>query len=381
MNANASKLPIRPRIPSYFHIVPMDNGRIQFRTVGKTIVMRGKVVTDLISQLIEQLDGNHTIPEITAHLNDFGEQTILAALQRLQDKGLLEDAALVPPANLSEEELRRYGHQLTLFSRFKPNKYEVQSTLKSSQVIIFGLGGIGSWVLYSLSSAGVGRIRGVDAEIVRAKDMGSFYLEKDIGRPRSRVAARQVRKINRRVEFEGLAVEPQGVKDVEDLIEGYNLVIACEDTPSVTIYRWLNEACLGKETPWISGSLEGYIGRVGPAIVPRQTACYECYQLRLKSTLDAYDEFMAFERYLQEEHSESVSYGGLSSFGGVVGNYLALEALKMLTNFTSPVLYNKILMLDFLTLEASLHDVLKLPRCPACSSALNMPMVKAWEGG
>lgn len=37
-------LPLKPRIPSYFHIVPMSGDRIQLRSAHKTVILSGKSI-------------------------------------------------------------------------------------------------------------------------------------------------------------------------------------------------------------------------------------------------------------------------------------------------------------------------------------------------
>jgi thiazole/oxazole-forming peptide maturase SagC family component len=378
----ALNLPMQPLIPKYFHIIPMEDERkIQFRTAGKTIVLHGKAVTNLIPLLIPMLNGNHTAPEIVLHLQakGFDRQAVLTALSRLHDKGLLEDASHPPPSDFSKAELERYTHQLRFFSYFSANSYECQRALRDSLVAIFGLGQIGTQVLTSLVASGVQKIRGVDIETVQVNNIGTFYTPEDVGRPRVEIAAQRIEYINPGVEFQKVKQEIRHSDQIRPLVEYCDLCIICEDIPSLEIYEWANEVCLKEGVKWISGNLEGHIGRIGPAIIPRQTPCYKCYQLRFEGTLEAYDEFVALKHYLQAGNNRQVTYGSIPALAGIVGSCLALEALQMLTNFLPASSFGKVHIFDFSTLEMSAHEILKLPRCPSCSLTVDIPLAKDYE--
>ena len=236
-------------------------------------------------------------------------------------------------------------------------------------------------MLNALAIAGVGYIAGVDEARIQSRDCAgsTFYSLDDIGRLRCEAAQERMKRFST-ICFQSLPNPIQDARHVEEAIQDCGLVIVCaEDTPSLLL-RWANQACLTRGIPWTSGCLDGSVGMVGPSIIPHQTPCYECYWLRMKGNLEHHEEFIAFEKYLEQHGTRSDHfYGSLIPLPSVIGSLAALEAIKILTLFASPTLYGRLYEIDFLTLRAELHEILKLPRCPACGVTRRTPAVKPWS--
>lgn len=381
MRYKAYKLPKKPKIPKYFYIIPMDGDKLQARASFRTVILKGKSVRGLVPKLIPQLDGTKTVPEIVSILENVDKNVVIEVLNMLNKNRLLEDSSVKPSFKMSPEELDYYNPQISFFSQLSDDKYKFQGLLKNSQVAIFGLGEVGSKVLLSLIASGVGRIIGVDEGIIEARDLrlGSFYFRKDIGQPKHKVAEGIARSLNPYISFKGLRRKIKNTKDVLDLIDGCNLVVLCVERLSLAVYNWVNEACLEKKIPWTSGSLNIGEGIIGPSIIPYETPCYKCYELRAKGNIIFYEESMAFENYLNENLDSDVESGSLNCFGGIVGSFVALEAIKILSRFTYPTTYGHIYVVNFFTLEAKLHEILKLPRCPSCGPNKKSPIKKVWN--
>lgn len=59
----------------------------------------------------------------------------------------------------------------------------------------------------------------------------------------------------------------------------------------------------------------------------------------------------------------------LPSFGRVVGAWLAQAILTSVAGTGAPPLAGHVTRVDLLEMRADRHRVLRIPRCPACSSA------------
>lgn len=369
-------VPARPKIPDYFYVVPIGNDRLQFRAGPRVVRLGGKAVSQLFPKLLPLLNGRYQVSEITSELKEFKEETILAALTILRKKGLLEDASAMPSFDLSPQELKRYDRHFSFFSHFNDDRYEYQGILKSAKVAVLGLGQVGAQVLSSLAACGIGEIRVAGDGVVEGRDLGSFYTEAEIGKTKREAAQLSVSKINPHVQVESVEGKVSSVEDAMDLIDGADLVIVCVDGPSISIFRWVNEACLTKKIRWTSASLNGNEAIIGPSIVPFETACYTCYELRRKANETFYEEYLAFEKYMEDNPDLVREYGSIPSLSEMVGGYVALEAIKILTDVTFPVTCGRICTVNFLSLETDVEEVLKLPYCPTCSQA--KPKPKLW---
>lgn len=120
-------------------------------------------------------------------------------------------------------------------------------------------------------------------------------------------------------------------------------------------------------------------GTVGPFFVPYETCCYTCYDRRVKANLEAYHEYLAYQKYLGKSMKHPAPYGYLPSFAAIIGDLIAIETIKHLTQFVVPKTYGATFSLNFLTFESEFHEVWKLPRCPSCGPAARTPPRAVWS--
>jgi tRNA A37 threonylcarbamoyladenosine dehydratase len=80
--------------------------------------------------------------------------------------------------------------------------------LAQARVVVFGLGGVGSFAVEALARAGVGHLRLVDHDVVSPSNLNRqlFALRSTLGQPKAEVAAARVRDINPDCEVEACHV-------------------------------------------------------------------------------------------------------------------------------------------------------------------------------
>jgi thiazole/oxazole-forming peptide maturase SagC family component len=291
-------------------------------------------------------------------------------------KGIVEDASPPNSLSLAPEELTTYQNQLNFFSYFHPvNRYHYQELLKQAKVVILGLGDIANHLLLSLVSCGVGKIKAVDLGLAAGEDSAAGTIID----AKVNILKAKITDLNPLISFELVITSVKSSQDIRNLIKGYDLAVLPLDRPSIAIFDWINEACLYEKITWISGVLDAEEGVVGPCVVPFLTPCYKCYELRMKANLTSYQEYIIFEAYLREHSADNLHYGGFQPSAGIVGNLLAMEVIKILNKFEAPITYSNVFTINFLTLETKTHEILKLPRCPACGPTKKVPRQRAWD--
>lgn len=370
------QLPSKPRIPGYLYIIPMGKDTLQCRTGGRVTALKGKAVSELIPKLLPYLNGKNSIPEIVERLKEFGENNVTAAIQALNSRGLLVDDAVEPSYDISPPEIERYERRFNFFSHYSEDKYQPQGLLMDSRVLVIGTGEIGIQVILSLIESGVGKVKTVGSGMVQRRELGSFFREMDVGKLKSEVFRERGPHFNPNVELESVDLVLTSAREVETIIEDTDLVVVCWDNPAVSIFEWVNKACLKKKIRWTSVGLNGIEMIMGPSIIPYETACFSCYSLRRKANEVFYHEYLAFENYLRENPSSAVDYGALIPSSKIAANICAFEIIGILSNYVIPISYGKLITLDLLNFEASIQDVLKIPLCPDCSQA--GPKPKRW---
>ncbi len=363
-------LPSKPRVPTYFHVVPMTGDRIQLRAPHKTVIMSGSSVK-AVTKLLSLLDGTREVQQVLECFPEIPREQVLHTLKTFLEKGLIGDAV---PDN---------GAQETFFSIAHRDGRIAQDLLRKARVVVFGLGRVGSHVIASLARAGIGQIVGIDDGVVDPSlpSCGGLYLAGDTGRPRLDVVTERLAALSSHSRFEPVrAGGPAGSLEDDEaasIIRGADLVLVCQDSPAISIYRTVNRAALKENTRWLRVSLEGFEAQLGPCVVPHETACYTCCEFRSRGNWPHYDENLAFEEYLSSG-AGNADYGCLAPTPGLLGSLAALEAMKLLTGFSYPITCGKIWVFDINTFEARSHVVLKLPRCPSCGFTAGNPGQAQW---
>jgi len=173
------------------------------------------------------------------------------------------------------------------------------------------------------------------------------------------------------------ALEASGVSNVKSAteesllpeIEAADAVVVALDAPAPKLMHAINLACLQTKTPWVSAQIHTGTGWIGPMIIPGQTPCYTCYELRRNANLQNYAEVIRYETRLDEMPSIVSRLVAPVPLAACVGALLALETLRFLSGVALPQTMGRLMRVDFFDSELTYHRVLRLPRCPACGHA------------
>lgn len=237
--------------------------------------------------------------------------------------------------NLSSEEKEFYEKHL-LLPDFGEEK---QLMLRKSRVLIVGAGGLGCPVLQYLTAAGVGSIKVIDHDIVSKSNLHRqiLYGVDDIGKYKVDVAKEKLSKQNPFVSIEVLK-EKFSPENARNLVSQVDVVVDCSDNFST---RYLiNDACVLEDTPFVFGAIEQFTGQV--AVFNYQNgATYRCI----------------FPNPSEQANNCS-DIGVLGILPGIIGNYQALECIKLLTK-SGKTLSNQLLLIDVLE---NLHQKIQLKR-------------------
>lgn len=379
----------RYQVPYRFTLVPAEDGEFRLHSLTFSLALRDDE-SEILSRLLPLLDGERTVDDVCRAMEPHGEEAVHQALEYLLEVGALEPAA--PDAGpLSPAEIKRHQPQVAFFDQFVApdgtpsvgswpgyprSGLEYQARLKQAHVTVLGLGRLGSQLVHALALAGVGTITAVDSEPVGEVETScdSWFSAEWAGLPRSEAARRMVSTTNPDVALVA-APEPSQPGELRALLADSDVAVLCRDDINPTEYEALNAAALAARTTWTSARLSGLELQIGPTVVPFETACYTCFDLRRKSNLADLGEYRIVEEFLRRHRLRPTM---LAFTPGA--NLLALEVLKALTWFMAPATCAHLYSLNLMTMESKLHPVLKLPRCTACGRpAQPRPTIHAWQ--
>ncbi len=242
---------------------------------------------------------------------------------------------------LGASELIRYNRQL----KIPELGAEGQKKLKSSHVIITGIGGLGCASAIYLTAAGVGRITIVDFDIVELSNLNRqvLYWEEDIGKKKVMIAQRKLSKLNL-----GTKIIPIFAKitaeNVFSIVDGAQVVVDGLDNFSTRLL--VNSACVKHRIPYIHGGVSRFRGLM-TTIIPGKTPCLACLY--------------------PEGSPGGEGLGVLGIVPGLVANLQSLEAIKIMIGH-GPSLAGKLLRFNGNDIEFRIDDIKRNENCKVCSS-------------
>ncbi|KAF5301485.1 hypothetical protein FQR65_LT08788 [Abscondita terminalis] len=267
-------------------------------------------------------------------------------LRELQNEMRIQNTYI---ATFSTDEVVRYSRQMLIPSI----SVSGQVALKESKVLVVGAGGLGCPSALYLAAAGIGELTIVDNDEVELSNLHRQILhsEFDVGVSKVNSATYKLLNLNSNIKINPVHMHVEG-KSLMNLLNMKQFDVVVDATDNVATRYLLNDACVLKNIPLVSGSalqMEGqltvYNYKNGP--------CYRCI----------------FPVPPPPNTVTSCGDGGvLGAVPGVIGVLQALETIKILSNL-SGVLTGRLLLFDG---SDSIFRNVKLrnknPNCAVCGS-------------
>lgn len=364
------------------YTVPMRNGALHLKSPGQSAEIRGSVVKELIPKLLPLLDGTRTLDQVKRELAvTFPGQSIEQIVSVLQAKGLIREVEPVPP-ELQGDDLSQLETMARYFGTVG-SRYATLVALRTAHIGILNSGPVAPLLISALCKFGVRKITLIAPDAVKRLEaqqcrvLDSF----DAGRRWADVLSDKARTARSRTEVSTVSARPEDVDDWQKKIEGMSLLVALVQGP-ILFYPWLeqlNLAAVSQKIPWTSVALlDGDVVHVGPTIRPHVTACYKCYELRYKSHLPYVDRHDAFAAHVHRL-DQPLDFGLLPPVADILAGFAAMEVVRAISPDSTPVTSGRLMTFSLSEFKTELHPVLKLPRCPHCSSANGLPPQRIWS--
>ncbi|MTD40590.1 molybdopterin-synthase adenylyltransferase MoeB [Erwinia sp. CPCC 100877] len=247
---------------------------------------------------------------------------------------------------LSDEEMIRYNRQIVL----RGFDFDGQEHLKGSRVLIVGLGGLGCAASQYLAAAGIGQLTLLDFDTVALSNLQRQTLHRDatIGQPKVVSAAAALREINPHIAIETVdALLEESV--LQALMARHDLVLDCTD--NVEVRNQLNRCGFATKVPLVSGAAIRMEGQISVFTWQPDEPCYRC-----------------LSRLFGSEALTCVEAGVMAPLVGVIGSLQAMEAIKLLTHYGTPITA-RILMYDAMSGQFREMKLARDPHCEACGAA------------
>jgi ribosomal protein S12 methylthiotransferase accessory factor len=337
-----------------------------FTSENRVVPIRGRRLGEFNEHVVPLLlEGRRSLDQLVEQSSSlFEPDDLRRTIGLLADQGVVIDA-------VTEDDAPGLAPQFSYLHEVGLDPGLINEKLGHARVTVVGLGSTGAVAATALAAANVGYVRCVDDEIVSASDphLAQLFQRSDVGAPRAEVIRERIAALNPNVSVDVRTGPLRSDEDVAAAVKQCDFVLGCLDSGLGAVTDKLNSACLAQGTPLSLGAASGFEGRVGPTVLPFETACFRCYQSRSIATENDPQEAL---RELEARYDGAVDLSAhrenLPFTAGMIGHLLALQAFHHIVGFR-PRSVGRVLVVDFLGSGMTEHVVLRKPWCSACFSA------------
>ena len=359
--------------------VTFTAGAALLRTDLGSFALEGDDVREFVARLVPLLDGTRDAPAIAdALVADFTPESVHRFLALLAGRGLVEP---VPDDDPDAADAPFRG-QVEFLAQWTDRPADAQRLLRDARVLVVGLEPWGVVAAAELAAAGVGTLHLLDDATVDADDRAAVraWRAEHVGLSRrdalSRVLAESAPWCT--VTASRPALAPGHPLPLPD--GAWDLVLATAAADDLALLDALARATHARRLPTLHGHVDRLDAIVGPLVHPGETACWNCTRLRTLAHADQGQTAHALQDALLADRPVARRRTYLAPAAGHAGHLLALEAIKLLTGYAPSRLGGRLLVQHLVSLETTVHTIVRLPWCDVCGGAGDGPRPGAAGG-
>ena len=346
---------------------------ICFRLGGKIIEVDDE--NQLLSCLLKEMNGENTIEKIVSNVlsekSNVSKEDILTILKDMDEMKLLEDKNISYQDTLTEYDAVRWSRNINFFGSFckiHNNKYDDQKKLQTTKITLLGLGGLGTHIIYDLIALGVKDIVAVDFDKVELSNLNRqiLYSENDIGKKKIVAAKERIDQFYKENSVTFIERKISCTEDIRDVISHRDIVICVADKPKMLMQKWLNEACVQENIPYIQGGIDVQRA-VFYTVIPGVTGCTECWTKVVQDNNNF--AYKLIERDLSTDFLSLTPAPAIVTLVAVLTGNMVTDFLKLRTGIAKPISLGKLIEISFDTMQPSVcEEWEKHENCPICSA-------------
>ena len=245
---------------------------------------------------------------------------------------------------LSNKELERYDRQIMI----EGWGVQGQEKIKSSKVVVMGIGGLGCPVSFYLAAAGVGTIVLVDEGKYELSNLNRQILgwTNDVGRFKVESAAEKILAFNPNIKVE-TKIERVEENTVSGIISDADVVVDALDNWKTRFL--INKKCVDRKIPLIHAGIRGMYGQV-MTVIPYEGPCLRCL--------------------LPISPPEVERFPVLGATAGLMAMIQAMETIKILVG-VGESLIGSMLVFDGTNSTFMEIDIKRSEKCSVCNSSFH----------
>jgi len=335
--------PAQPRLVPWVSLIDLGDDRLQFRADGFCYTLHTEFFINLFKIVHPLLNGNHTFNDICSSCEkEAPPEVIIFLLKALRDQGLLQEGRGLESLSARFAPVSHLEERLNFFSRLVSDSQAIIQALLKARIGVLGSEGMKTLISTALMEAGI------------PQDTCSpsiSFAENGSGLDR---------------------------KAFQKEVGGLDLLVACHETSGHAFFSRINDLCNGAGIRWLRVAVEGASASIGPTIVPGETACFACFERRRESHMPDFEGYREFKNRSYRSMTNPAE-AKLPLFNSLVAHHAALEVARIVAGFAPPKTIGRFFQVTCDSIEATAHDVLRLPRCPICHP--RRPRYETWDRG
>lgn len=247
-------------------------------------------------------------------------------------------------ANIDDKQLLYFSKHI-LLPKFG---IEGQEKLLSSEITIFGLGGIGSLLSIYSATSGIKKINLVDFDKVEISNLQRqiTYSESDVGMYKTDATKIMISRYSKSSEINTFNKKVITENDVSNIINNSSVVL--DGTDNFETRKLINSSCVKNKKKLIIGAVEGFHGQIFTYLPGKNNPCYSCIY-----------------RQLMDNDNSCSDSGVMAPLVGTISSFMAIECIKVIVGL-DPSYFRKLFIIDGL---ASTFRYLSINKDPGCHCA------------
>ena len=335
---------LNPLKPFYINendkLIRMGN----FKENAKEIQYDSDSLLEVFNNLKEPIDKERLVNIVKKHTG-LQKNEIISVIDYLVEENFIIDYDMYHNV-INEENLSR---QSLYFSMINEN-IKNWNLKKQPNILILGLGGVGSNVAIFLSRSGFKNFTLVDFDKIEKSNLirQFFYNIDEINKYKTEVLSNKL--INSNVVTLNSKIEKES--DIEEQIIKSDFVVCTLDKPMRVIRRLINKLCVKHSKPVLFSGFSEHVALIGPFIVPNKSACLKC-----------------IEKELDDKPLNNVkivpSYGPLCL---LISSIVTNEIINYFYKYNCSNLIGKTMMFNMLTYESEIINWKRKRNCEVCGN-------------
>jgi molybdopterin/thiamine biosynthesis adenylyltransferase len=250
-------------------------------------------VKDYLIDLLPSMDGINTVENLIEMVGKKKKKQVIEFVSYLNQKGVLTNMDWFEKLPFDFEYKSRLEKQIYFLmdmTQSAEKTFQVQNKIKVTNVAIWGMGGVGSWLLVELLQMGFENIKIFDFDIVNSSDISrhAFYA-KDFQNVLKVNAYKEIgTAINPKANISPFEVSLKTKCELNQHLDDVDLIINTADEPyigytSISLSRY----CVAKnKLLFVAGGFDAHLASLGEMIIPFKTPCSDCYNSYFKKSLE-----------------------------------------------------------------------------------------------